>query len=269
MSAALFDLSRVFFGGRRRQEPFDEDDDDGYEGDVFSSERRVAAKRPLRLLCLHGRGSNNDITSIQLVSLNLHTAAKIDLLQGGIEAEPATVAFDQLSQRSFRSWFDDSAGVERAMLRVLRAIRQHGPYDGIYGFSQGAAVAAFLSIPGIAEKLGGTRDWRFIICACGVATRLAEVRASYMDHRRDSEANQKGENGDASTSSPKSTIDLPSLHIIGEKDPYKNLSRNLVGACDSPIVVTHPHGHELPVSLRTNSHFQTQVRNFLSEQLEN
>ena len=69
-----------------------------------------------------------------------------------------------LSNRAFHEWGHD----EKALKGVLAYIERYGPYDGLYGFSQGAAVVTALSKPGVAEGFGSKRTWRFVICACGV-----------------------------------------------------------------------------------------------------
>lgn len=230
-----------------------DDVEDALESDVFSDQIVLNAAiesspgRPLRILCLHGRGANNDITAIQLVSLNMHTCTMVDLLHGGVQCAAADASFNLLSESKFHAWLDDCwtlGDLERAMRRVLNVAIRHGPYDGIYGFSQGAAIATCLSLPGVAERLGGQRTWKFVICACGVDVGLTEVK---REHKIE----------------PK-LLDLPSLHIIGENDPIARSSRSLAQACVGPTVVTHCYGHELPVALRREANFQAQVRNFLN-----
>ncbi|KAJ8610682.1 hypothetical protein CTAYLR_005665 [Chrysophaeum taylorii] len=214
--------------------------------------------RPLRLLCLHGHGSNNDITAIQMCSLGLHSRCSVDLLHGAQPCAPQAWTFTQLSARPFKSWWDmRGGGLEAALRRVLLAVEEHGPYDGLYGFSQGSAVASWLSLPGVAESLGAKRTWRFVVCAGGVDIGLDEAMALLDgDHGSDDNTNAR-----KTTTSKK--IDLPSLHIIGRKDSYITLSRRLVALYDNPVVLSHPHAHEVPVSLRRDAPFQAAVHDFL------
>jgi len=257
--AGLFHLSdalaRVFSGGsssRREEEVVVEED--AFDGNVFQEQlvlsRAIESSpgRPLRLLCLHGKGSNNDITAIQLVSLDVHTCVEADLVQGGLRSAAYSPLFRQLSDRQFRAWVEDVVspeGLEGAMRRVLEIVKRHGPYDGLYGFSQGAAVVTMLSLPGMARKLGYERSWHFVVCACGVNVGWPLVEWFYDE-------------GCAPT-----VVDLPSLHIIGRADPIGPLSHKLVEAYQAPTVVTHRLGHELPVALRKDARFQAQVHDFL------
>ena len=160
--------------------------------DAFASSRHRAhlprckrTGRPLKILALHGRGSNNDITAIQLSSLEIPTRCVADLLSAPHSSSPQSDVFHMLSNREFHQWGHDEA----ALKGVLAYIERYGPYDGLYGFSQGAAVVTALSKPGVAESLGSARTWRFVICACGVPPP-----------------------GDG-------TVDLPSLQISGARDP--------------------------------------------------
>ena len=82
--------------------------------DVFASSRHRAhlprckrTGRPLKILALHGRGSNNDITSIQLSSLEIPTRCVADLLSAPRDSSPQSDVFHMLSNRSFHEWGHD------------------------------------------------------------------------------------------------------------------------------------------------------------------
>ena len=128
--------------------------------DAFASSRHRAhlprckrTGRPLKILALHGRGSNNDITAIQLSSLEVPTRCVADLLSAPHSSSPQSDVFHMLSNRPFHEWGHD----EDALKGVLAYIERHDPYDGLYGFSQGAAVVTALSKPGVAEGFGSKR----------------------------------------------------------------------------------------------------------------
>ena len=174
--------------------------------DAFASSRHRAhlprckrTGRPLKILALHGRGSNNDITAIQLSSLEVPTRCVADLLSAPHDSSPQSDVFHMLSNREFHQWGHD----EDALKGVLAYIERYGPYDGLYGFSQGAAVVTALSKPGVAEGFGSARTWRFVICACGVPPP-----------------------GDG-------TVDLPSLQISGSSILLRHLSFK------NPVII-HP-----------------------------
>ena len=209
--------------------------------DAFASSRHRAhlprckrTGRPLKILALHGRGSNNDITSIQLSSLEVPTRCVADLLSAPHSSSPQSDVFHMLSNRPFHQWGHDEA----ALKGVLAYIERHGPYDGLYGFSQGAAVVTALSKPGVAEGLGSKRTWRFVICACGVPPP-----------------------GDG-------TVDLPSLQISGARDPFRSASKALADVYEAPVLLEHAGGHELPLKLRHDARFKDVLDAFFDRVLE-
>ena len=209
--------------------------------DVFASSRHRAhlprckrTGRPLKILALHGRGSNNDITAIQLSSLEIPTRCVADLLSAPHSSSPQSDVFHMLSNREFHEWGHD----EKALKGVLAYIERYGPYDGLYGFSQGAAVVTALSKPGVAEGFGSKRTWRFVICACGVPPP-----------------------GDG-------TVDLPSPQISGARDPFRSASKALAGVYDDPVLLEHAGGHELPLKLRHDARFKDVLDAFFDRALE-
>ena len=209
--------------------------------DAFASSRHRAhlprckrTGRPLKILALHGRGSNNDITAIQLSSLEVPTRCVADLLSAPHDSSPQSNVFHMLSNRTFHQWGHD----EDALKGVLAYIERHGPYDGLYGFSQGAAVVTALSKPGVAEGFGSKRTWRFVICAGGVPPP-----------------------GDG-------TVDLPSLQISGARDPFRAASKALADVYEDPMLLEHAGGHELPLKLRHDARFKDALDAFFDRVLE-
>lgn len=210
------------------------------ERDVFASSRHRAhlprckkTGRPLKILALHGRGSNNDITTIQLTSLECPTRCVADLLSAPHDAGPQSGVFRMLSNRPFHEW----GYAEEPLRGVLAYIETHGPFDGLYGFSQGAAVVTALSKPGVAEGFGSKRTWRFVICACGVPPPGG------------------------------GTVDLPSLQISGATDPFRAASRALAGVYENPVLLEHAGGHELPLKLRHDAPFKDALDAFFDRML--
>lgn len=213
--------------------------------------------RPLRLLALHGTGSNNDITSIQLVSLEWHEKAVVDCLAGPLGASPYNSSFPLMSELPFKTWWRGGATAQTlrpALVGVLGFIDAHGPYDGLYGFSAGAQLVAALSAPGMAAALGSRRSWRFVVCACGVSVANGAADELLRSARPDEEDLPEKAMDD---------IDLPSLHIIGRKDVCRPMSVELAKTFREPTVVYHDGGHELPLTLRKNAAFKAEVHGFL------
>lgn len=103
-----------------------------------------------RILAMHGARSNDEITRLQLENLGI-TQDDYDIvfLRGGIEVEEGNEETAGLVHGPFYSWFvgdkdTDAFGrsIIEAVRDVLRVVVCHGPFDGCYAFSNGAAVAA-------------------------------------------------------------------------------------------------------------------------------
>ncbi|KAH7521052.1 hypothetical protein JRO89_XSUnG0123600 [Xanthoceras sorbifolium] len=115
---------------------------------------------------------------------------------------------------------------------------QEGPFDGIMGFSQGAAMAA--SICALRERLKGAIDFRFGILCSGYALPLTEF--------------QQG------------SINCPSLHIFGsdlgkDRQIANQASRDLAMSFENgcSTVIEHDCGHIIP----TRSPFIDEIKGFL------
>jgi nicotinamidase-related amidase len=102
-----------------------------------------------RILAMHGARSNDDITKLQLENLGI-TDDEYDIvyLTGGIEVEEGDPEIASLIRGPYYSWFEDKKGTDlrRSILSGVRDILERaealGPFDGVYGFSSGAAMAA-------------------------------------------------------------------------------------------------------------------------------
>ncbi|XP_062081815.1 rhodanese-like domain-containing protein 6 isoform X2 [Humulus lupulus] len=145
----------------------------------------------------------------------------------------ADCPFDVLQYQQQTGGFDASL----AYLRDLYA--QQGPFDGILGFSHGAAMAA-----AICARLGMQKselEFRFVILCSGFALKLPELL----------------DNGLAK---------CPSLHIFGsdhgkDRQIANQASRELASLFDDGCAVTiqHDSGHIIP----TRSPYIDQIKDFL------
>ena len=207
------------------------------------------ARRP-RLLCLHGRGSNNDITRFQMVHTRLCEYADCDLLHAPLDDDAYSSDFHLLSALPFHAWWHgtlDGQRLAHVLRLVLRYVERHGPYDGLYGFSQGAALVSLISRPGMIDALGGcaVRPWSFVILGCGV--HLGDEAAAAL-----------------CATAP---IALPSLHLIGRWDLLcRTGSERLAEQYTAPTVYTHDWGHSLPAGLMADAECAATVRTFIMAQ---
>ncbi|GAY63168.1 hypothetical protein CUMW_223460 [Citrus unshiu] len=130
----------------------------------------------------------------------------------------------------------DGLDVSLAYLKTI--FSQEGPFDGILGFSQGAAMAA--SVCAQWERLKGEIDFRFAILCSGFALHSAE-----FEHR---------------------SINCPSLHIFGgdlgnDRQVANQASKELAKAFEEgcSVIIEHDCGHIIP----TRSPYIDEIKSFL------
>ncbi|KAL5349426.1 hypothetical protein ACLOAV_005717 [Pseudogymnoascus australis] len=105
----------------------------------------------MRVLCLHGRGSNNEIFQMQTASFR----ADLDDFEwefvGGTTLHTEgnwslhTAAFSNLPLYSYYNPLSPSSIIE-AENDILRITEEEGPFDGVLGYSGGAALASQIII---------------------------------------------------------------------------------------------------------------------------
>jgi predicted esterase len=136
--------------------------------------------------------------------------------------------------RPYYEWFyksdDDDQGYEgldESMKRLEEYIAAEGPFDGLLGFSQGASMVTRLVKR--QETDGSTKRFKFVVFIGGVPP--AELLSS----------------PDVCT-----LTSVPSLHIMGESDPFLPHSQKLEAVFGGKrTTMVHSEGHNIP-SIRTN-----------------
>ncbi|KAJ9180353.1 hypothetical protein P3X46_008611 [Hevea brasiliensis] len=149
-----------------------------------------------------------------------------------IDWKVADGPFDPLQYQQQTEGFD----VSIAYLSTV--FSQEGPFDGILGFSQGAAMAA--SVCALEGRLKGEINFRFAVLCSGFAIQHAEIK--------------------------RGSINCPSLHIFGrdlgkDRQIANQASRDLVSLFeeDSSVIIEHDCGHIIP----TRHPYIDQIRGFL------
>jgi len=198
---------------------------------------------PLRLLVLHSfrqsaarlrsrtRALEEALSSVaELVYVDApHPYGATDSIRAELAVDFGPDLEDLGDQSHQRCWWNSGedhtayAGWDRSREYLRQLCAQQGPFDGVLGFSQGAAAAALF----VAEQARGEQPLRLAICISGFASRAEEHRALMTE----------------------GSIDVPSLHVYGEKDVLVDNQRTLALArCFvAPRVVSHPGGHFVPI----------------------
>ncbi|XP_050225798.1 rhodanese-like domain-containing protein 6 [Mercurialis annua] len=129
-------------------------------------------------------------------------------------------------------------GLDVSVEYLRTVFSKEGPFDGILGFSQGAAMAA--SVCALERRLKGDINIRFAILCSGFALQLSDVKSV--------------------------TINCPSLHIFGstlgkDRQIANQASRDLAASFEegSSVIIEHDSGHIIP----TRPPFIDQIRDFL------
>ncbi|CAJ1063800.1 esterase OVCA2 [Xyrichtys novacula] len=221
---------------------------------------------PLRVLCIHGYRQNSG-------SFREKTGALRKLLKKHVEfiylsaphrvqqvssedapeknnSEPSTAGdeepkgwwFSDIHAKSFSAQqkCENSLGLEESMTAVRDAVRVQGPFDGILGFSQGAAFVAMLcSLQ--EQKLEPEFSFRFAILVAG-------FRSACNEHQKFYDA----------------PLLIPSLHVFGLEDRVipDNMSRELLPSFQDAQVLTHPGGHFVPAASAHRQTYQDFLKRF-------
>uniref|UniRef100_A0A672PKE5 Esterase OVCA2 n=1 Tax=Sinocyclocheilus grahami TaxID=75366 RepID=A0A672PKE5_SINGR len=133
--------------------------------------------------------------------------------------------FSDVQARSFNAQqeCESSLGLEESVETVKTAVKDLGPFDGILGLSQGAALVAMLCALQ-EQKLEPAFNFHFAILIAG-------FRSVCSQHRRFHEV---------------PAITIPSLHVFGQEDR--------VIPEEMTQILIHPGGHFVPAA---SSHRQT------------
>ncbi|XP_035034921.2 esterase OVCA2 [Hippoglossus stenolepis] len=222
---------------------------------------------PLRVLCVHGYrqngGSFREKTGalrkllkkhVELVYVSaphsLHQVRSEEAPEkesgsgpapGGDE-DPRGWWFSDVQARSFsaQQQCEESLGLNESVTVVREAVKVQGPFDGILGFSQGAAFVAMLcSLQ--EQKLEPEFNFRFAVLVAGFPSACKEHQKFY--------------------SAP---LQIPSLHVFGLEDRVipDNMSRELLPSFQQPQVLTHPGGHFVPAASAHRQTYQDFLKSF-------
>ncbi|XP_026993279.1 esterase OVCA2 [Tachysurus fulvidraco] len=151
--------------------------------------------------------------------------------------------FSDVQDHSFdaRQECESSFGLEQSLEAVRMAVKNLGPFDGILGFSQGAAFVAMLcSLQ--EQKLDPIFNFRFAILVAGFRSACAQHQYFY-----------KGVN-----------ITMPSLHVFGQDDKVipEQMSRDLLSLFIGADILTHQGGHFVPAASAHKHIYQEFLKRF-------
>jgi len=188
----------------------------------------------MRILCLHGRGTNNKILEFQTGSLRYAIGEKceFEFVEGLLPWDPDPAFVDLLPFGTQCFSYLDEQNPETLML-ALQAfeefLQDEEPFDAVLGFSQGATLAATF----LAKKAKEKCVTPFFKCGFFFSC------AGLIDIQR-----MKWQEVDATGY----VIGIPTGHFFGSDDDFRPASLRLVQLCDpsSTEIFEHNRGHEIP-----------------------
>eukprot|EP01025_Chloroclados_australasicus_P008438 TRINITY_DN1299_c0_g2_i3.p2 TRINITY_DN1299_c0_g2~~TRINITY_DN1299_c0_g2_i3.p2 ORF type:complete len:240 (-),score=18.39 TRINITY_DN1299_c0_g2_i3:1329-2048(-) len=194
--------------------------------------------RKIRILCLHGLRTSGEILKQQLTLAQwpqkLGDYIYFDCITAPHPASgkiPGDVSFPP----PYFEWFNSIEvademhylGLEQSLNYLESYMDENGPYDGLLGFSQGAAMISLIAMLQ-QEGLRFDRYSTFQFCICiagGIRPRDRIYKDMFIED---------------------GVLKTPSIHIIGEKDQLRRFSTYLAELYSDRCVWYHHRGHVVP-----------------------
>ncbi|XP_012561864.1 esterase OVCA2 isoform X1 [Hydra vulgaris] len=126
---------------------------------------------------------------------------------------------------------------------ITNAFKEHGSFDGILGFSQGATMATHICA--LSEEDGFPFKIKFAILCAGFKSRSLPHQCYYSKK-----------------------ISCPSLHIYGDSDRVipKEMSIELQNCFQTFSVIIHSGGHYIPATSKERKDYENFLLPFMKEQ---
>jgi predicted esterase len=166
------------------------------------------------MLCLHGYHGTGAILRRQMAPLAAAIPPNVELVY---------VDAPSLSSGDFGWWHDGFSGWERTRDWAVGLLRTAPRIDGIFGFSQGAALTGLLAA--LRDSRPSPLDFEFAIMVGGFTSTMPQ-HAELLRHK----------------------LTVPSVHVTGRADmivPSRD-SLLLADRFADPLVIEHPGGHVIP-----------------------
>jgi pimeloyl-ACP methyl ester carboxylesterase len=170
----------------------------------------------LHVLCLHGYHGSGAIMRDQMASLTAALSANIEF---------AYADAPSLATGDFGWWHEGFDGWQRTRDWAVDLICGGPGFDGIFGFSQGAALAGLLTAVQESGSAPAEFHFDFAVMVSGFTSDLPE-HAELLRHK----------------------LTTPSVHVIGRRDVIvpRNDSLRLADRFADPLIIEHPGGHIVP-----------------------
>jgi len=170
--------------------------------------------RDLRILCLHGYHGNAAVLRRQMSPLTARLDPSIEFVY---------VDAPSLAANDFGWWHSPARGWARTRAWAGELFASQPRFDGVFGFSQGAALTGLLA--GMRQNgIDGVR-FDFAVMVGGFINDSPDLAELY-----------------------RGPFTVPSAHVIGRADGVirPGLSLDLAARFEDPLILEHAGGHVIP-----------------------
>ncbi|KAG7389406.1 hypothetical protein PHYBOEH_007516 [Phytophthora boehmeriae] len=204
-----------------------------------------------RVLCLHGFGQDASKFRNRISSLRRALKSSFDfeipqapfVVTSYPGSTPEEIAKIAEAEPTYKWWdfevVDEKTNtheygrVEEAVEYLAEFVRKEGPFDGIFGFSQGGMMASLLLQRQFADPNNSPFAFKF-----GIFVSSADMGDPvFMSEQK---------------------VDVPTLHIMGETDAVVTMDRSqkLLELYPNHKVFVHPGGHFIPTNKEAKDAFR-------------
>ena len=170
----------------------------------------------LRVLCLHGYHGTGAILRRQLAPLARSLPADIEFVYTDAPS---------LAVGGFGWWHEGFTGWEHTRDWIVERLGAGPRIDGLFGFSQGAALTGLLAALRESRQAPAGLDFRFALMVGGFTSFLPQHADLFLR-----------------------PLTIPSVHVIGRSDAIvpRSDSLELADRFTDPLVLEHGGGHIIP-----------------------
>ena len=194
-----------------------------------------------KFICLHGWRTSGEILRCQTAAFRAHVRIDCDFPDAPFRGQgpPDSGIATYYPDHEYYEWYlkteESINNIDESINYIINFIKENGPYDGILGFSQGAAFSSMIVSRMESDPLLSSFCPKCCILIGGVCPPQSHAILS--------------------------PIFLPSLHLMGKDDPFLRLSHLLKDACYDVELKTemiHEEAHNIP-SIRTGIYPQVKA----------
>ncbi|XP_074659693.1 esterase OVCA2-like isoform X2 [Tubulanus polymorphus] len=227
----------------------------------------MSSSEKLKILCLHGYRQNEQTFREKTGAFRKIIKSHAELVYiTAPNVVPSVTSNEQNHEDSAtvndqRGWWfstpddyyrpqDDTdccKGFDDSLKLIEQTIVEHGPFDGVLGFSQGATMASLVC--GLHEQ-NPESVFKF---------NFAVFISGFKSHSKPH---------DQLYSKP---VSIPTLHVYGDGDTVipKEMSEDFLRYFVKPQTLTHPGGHFVPASGAQKKVYQNFFNNMMKNKLDN